>query len=100
VPTPFDTLNEVQQNTSGMLQQLQQLQQLRMAPQQAEMQQQDSLMRSLGDLLPPEAIQYLLQQRLPGLAQGMSQTGPQAPAGISPEMLAQFQQMLAQPQAQ
>ena len=101
VTAAFEPLNAIQQNTSGMLQQLQQMQQLRMAPQQAEIQQQDSLLRSLGDLLSPQVIQHILQQRMPDMPpEAFAGANPAQPTpldGVSPEQLEAFKAMLMQP---
>ncbi len=94
----FAPIRAAQETTTGALQQLEMLQNLRLKPQMAAQQSQDSLLRSLGDLLPPEAINQILQQRMPELS-GMQSQNQQMPMAVTPEQLAMFQQML-QPQQQ
>lgn len=97
----FAPLDAIQRNTSGLLENLTQLRQLNQQPQLMQQQSQDSLLRSVGDLLPPEVLQYIIQSRLPGLQLNSPIAGPAIPGApaapnITPEQVAMFQQMLAQ----
>jgi hypothetical protein len=101
----MNPLAQINEQTTAAMSQLEQMQKLRSTPQMQEAQQQDSLLRSLGDLLPPEVIQTILASRFPemdpavfqqGVANNMGQASAGQPAGVSPEMMAAVQQMLKQ----
>jgi hypothetical protein len=92
----FAPLRAAQDTTMGALQQVAAMQELEQKPRLAEQASQDSFLRAMGDLLPPEVLDYIIRQRMPDIDM-MGQGQPQLPPGMTPEQVAMFQEILNNP---